>query len=230
MTILVIHRNLRQVTDAARERNGLVLNSMGRRKGQLAFELKYRGRGGNREGAGRPKKPGAGVPHTRRPDLAARHPVHVTARVRDEAARLRSRALCRVILHALGAGRERDGFRLVHFTVQSNHVHLIVEARDAMALARGIQGLAIRIARAVNRALERHGKVFADRYHAHTLRSPTETANAVAYVLGNAHIHAARRGRPIRPDAIDPLSSAANRQLVAQPHTWLLRIGWTLGV
>jgi REP-associated tyrosine transposase len=156
--------------------------------------------------------------------------VHVTARVRDEAARLRSRTLCRVILKALGAGRERDGFRLVHFTVQSNHVHLIVEARDAMALARGIQGLAIRIARAVNRALERHGKVFADRYHAHTLRSPTETANAVAYVLGNAHIHAARRGRPIRPDAIDPLSSAANRQLVAQPHTWLLRIGWTLGL
>jgi len=55
-------------------------------------------------------------------------------------------------------------------------------------------------------------------------------SRAVAYVLGNAHIHAARRGRPIRPDAIDPLSSAANRQLVAQPHTWLLRIGWTLGL
>ena len=195
-----------------------------------AFELKYRGRGGPREGAGRPKEPGAGVPHTRRPELAARHPVHVTARVRDEVARLRSRVLCRLILHALGAGRERDGFRLVHFTVQSNHVHLLVEARDAMALARGIQGLAIRIARAVNRALERHGKVFADRYHAHALRSPTETANAIAYVLGNAQVHAARRGRPIRPDAIDPLGSAANRQFVAEPHTWLLRIGWIRGI
>ena len=207
-----------------------MLISMGRWKRQLAFELKYVGRGGYREGAGRPKKPGAGVPHTQRPDLAARHPVHVTARVRDEAARLRSRALCRLILHALGGGRERDGFRLVHFTVQSNHVHLIVEARDAVALARGIQGIAIRIARAVNRALERTGKVFADRYHAHQLRSPTETANAIAYVLGNAHIHAARRGRPIRPAAIDPLSSAANRELVAEPQTWLLRFGWIRGI
>jgi REP element-mobilizing transposase RayT len=156
--------------------------------------------------------------------------VHVTTRVGDEAAQLRSRALCRLILHAIGAGRMRDGFRLVHFTVQINHLHLIVEARDAIVLARGIQGLSIRIARAVNRALERRGKVFADRYHAHVLRSPTETANAIAYVLGNAHIHAARRGHPIRPDAIDPLSSAANRQLVAEPHTWLLRIGWTLGL
>src|SRR6266481_5774191 len=99
----------RQVTDAIRPENGLVLNSMGRRKKQLAFELKYRGRGGYREGAGRPKKPGAGVPHTRRPELAARHPVHVTARVRDEAARLRSRVLCRLILHALGAGGSATG-------------------------------------------------------------------------------------------------------------------------
>lgn len=192
--------------------------------------MKYRGRGGDRPGAGRPKKPGAGVPHVRRPALASRHPVHVTARVRDEAARLRSRALCRVVLQAIGAARERDGFRIVHFTVQSNHVHLLVEASDANVLARGIQALSIRIARAVNHVLERHGKVFADRYHAHTLRSPTETANAIAYVLGNSHIHAARRGEPIREDAIDPLSSAANRQLVAQPHTWLLRIGWTLGL
>lgn len=97
-----------------------------------------------------------------------------------------------------------------------------------MALGRGIQGLMIRIARAVNRVLERSGKVFADRYHAHQLRSPTETANAIGYVLGNAMIHAARRGRVVDPDTVDFLTSYAHRQLVAQPRTWLLRIGWTL--
>jgi REP element-mobilizing transposase RayT len=203
---------------------------MKRSRGQVAMKFRYRGRGGYREGAGRPKKLGAGVPHVRRPALAARHPVHVTARVRDEAARLRTRQCFRVVASCIGESCARDGFRLVHFTVQSNHLHLIAEARDATALARGIQGLSIRIAKAVNRVLGRRGPVFADRYHAHTLRSPTETANAIAYVLGNTHVHAARRGRPIRPDAIDPLTSAANRQLVAQPHTWLLRIGWTLGL
>ncbi len=208
-----------------------MLFSMAKRKAkQLGFDLKYRGRGGYRPGAGRPKKPGAGVPHVRRPTLAARHPVHVTARVRDEAARLRSRACFRVVASCIGNGCEREGFRLVHFSVQSNHLHLIVEARDAVALARGIQGLSIRVARAVNRVLGRRGKVFADRYHAHQLRSPTEVANAVAYVLGNAMIHAARRGRAVDPDAVDFLTSYGHRQLVAQPHTWLLRIGWTLGL
>jgi putative transposase len=59
--------------------------------------------------------------------------------------------------------RERDGCRVVHFTVQSNHLHVIAEARDAMALARGVQALSIRIARAVNRVLGRRGPVFADR-------------------------------------------------------------------
>lgn len=191
---------------------------------------KYRGRGGYRPGAGRPKKLGAGAPHVARPALASRHPVHVTARVRDEAARLRSRQCFRVVASCIGAMLERDGFRIVHFTVQSNHLHVIVEARDAVALARGMQALLIRIARAVNGVLERRGSVFADRYHMHALRTPTETANAIAYVLGNSHVHAARRGRPIRADAIDPLTSVANRHLVGQPRTWLLRIGWTLGL
>ena len=203
---------------------------MKRSRGQMAMKFRYRGRGGYREGAGRPKKPDAGVPHVTRPALAARHPVHVTTRVRPEVAQLRSRQCFRVVASCIGKVHERDGFRVVHFTVQSNHLHLIAEARDATALARGVQALSIRIARAVNRVLGRRGPVFADRYHAHALRTPTETANAIAYVLGNSHIHAARRGHPIRLDAIDPLSSSANRQLVAQPHTWLLRIGWTLGL
>ena len=154
----------------------------------------------------------------------------MTARVGNEAARLRSRACFRVVASCIGKGCERDSFRLVHFSVQSNHLHLIVEARDAMALARGVQGLSIRIAKAVNRVLDRHGKVFADRYHAHALRSPTEVANAINYVLGNAMIHAKRTGRSVDPDAVDLLTSYGHRQLVAQAHTWLLRIGWTLGI
>jgi hypothetical protein len=89
-----------------------------------------------------------------------------------------------------------------------------------------MQGLGVRIAKALNQVLARRGKVFVDRYHAHVLRSPREVANAVAYVLGNAIIHAARRGERVHPHAIDPMSSAWERHCVAQPHTWLLRWGW----
>src|SRR5437763_8760250 len=73
------------------------------------------------------------------------------------------------------------------------------------------------------------GKVFADRYHAHALKTPTEVANAIAYVLGNSQVHAARKGRAVCRDAVDALSSAANRNYVAEPQTWLLRIGWMWG-
>ena len=78
--------------------------------------------------------------------------------------------------------------------------------------------------------MQRHGEVFADRYHAHALRSPTEAARAIAYVLGNFFIHAARRGEAcVR--GIDPFCSAASQPgaspLAAAPETWLLRIGWT---
>ncbi len=108
--------------------------------------------------------------------------------------------------------------------------HLIVEARDATALARGVQGLSIRIAKAVNKVLKRRGKVFADRYHAHALRTPTEVANAIDYVLGNGRIQAERRGRAVHPEAVDQLTSYTHRQLVAQAQTWLLRIGWMRGL
>jgi len=203
-----------------------MLNSMKRARGQTAMKFSYRGRGGYREGAGRPKKPGAGVPHRPRAPLKARYPVHVTVRVREEVAKLRNRACFRAIARALAAGRERFGFRLVHFSVQANHLHLVAEADDERALARGMQGLSVRVAKALNRVLARSGKVFADRYHAHVLRSPHEVANAVAYVLGNAIIHAARRGERVHPDAIDPMSSGWERQIVVQPRTWLLTWGW----
>jgi len=146
---------------------------------------------------------------------------------------LRSRRAFRQLAAAFADGCNCAGFRLIHFSVQGNHIHLIVEAADADQLARGLQGLAVRIARRLNQMMGRTGKVFADRYHAHILRSPAEVASAVAYVLGNFVVHALRRGDPVSATALDPYSSAfATRTgppLVARPETWLLRIGWRRG-
>ena len=189
--------------------------------------------GGKRSGAGRkPAGATAGVSHKRRPALSRHHPVHVTMRVRQEVWNLRSRRCFRAIARGFARGKQRDGFGLVHFSVQGNHLHLIVEADTAERLARGIQGLAIRLARGLNRVMQRHGDVFADRYHAHALSTPTEVANALAYVLGNFVRHAARRGETISASWIDPYSSAvvsvelAGPPLVVPAQTWLLRVGW----
>jgi REP element-mobilizing transposase RayT len=137
---------------------------------------------------------------------------------------------------------ERERFRLVHNSVQNDHVHMIVEASSARDLACGLKAVAARFARGVNRVFCRAGRVLADRCHVHVLRTPREVRNAIAYVLLNARRHLAKQGR--RPPAIarvDPASSgrwfsgwrlgaatAHDPPSVAAPRTWLLSVGWRM--
>jgi REP element-mobilizing transposase RayT len=132
------------------------------------------------------------------------------------------------VLQAFAAMREFEDFRLVQYSVQSNHLHLICEALDRRELARGIQSLATRIAKRLNALWRRAGKLFADRYHDRILRTPREVRNARAYVLNNSVHHGVHlaHGEP------DPFSSgrwfSSWRGLspVARARTWLLSIGW----
>ncbi len=96
-----------------------------------------------------------------------------------------------------------DAFRVVQFSVQNDHVHLIIEAHDADVLSRGVRGLAIRLARAVNRALHVRGAVWGDRFHARELTSPRAVRNAIVYVLMNAKKHGVRLA-----SGLDAFSSA----------------------
>jgi putative transposase len=138
-----------------------------------------------------------------------------------------------VIRSALSAA-SKDDFRLVHFSVQRDHVHLIIEADGRTALGAGMKGLAIRTALAVNREVERKGAVWGDRYHVHALTTPTETRRALIYVLFNFRKH-----HPGERSQVDPCSSAAwfdgFREMarkasqevpVRAPRTWLARVGW----
>src|SRR5688572_32756059 len=168
------------------------------RQAQFAFP---NGWGGRRKGAG-PKPRGArpGVSHRARAPLAARFPVEVTMRVKPGLPSLRGLREHAALRAAIVAGCERAGFRLVHYSVQSNHLHLIVEGSCRNGLSRGLQGLAIRMARALNRLRRRLGSVLADRYHHRILRSPREVWHALRYVLNNARKHGAWSSRT-RPDA-----------------------------
>src|SRR3954451_12417129 len=171
-------------------------------------ELPLKSWGGARRAAGRkPKAVRKNVPHRpRRP--FRRGALHITTRLRPEVWNLRSHRCFRALRRAFAGGCARFGVHLVHFSVQGNHLHMIVEAPDAESLARAMKGLEVRMARALNRVMRRRGPVFADRYHAHLLRSPREAANAVRYVLENWAVHAERDGQPT-PQGIDPYCSAA---------------------
>src|SRR3981081_2521681 len=155
---------------------------------QRAFA--WRTWGGTRKGAGRKPAHGrAGVPHVERPALPARFPVHAPWRLAPKGWNLRTQRCFRVLERAMYAGAVRFGFRLVHYAVMGNHVHLLVEAPDRRALSRAMKGLGVRIARALNRVMKRSGAVISDRYHAHILKTPSEVKRARNYLSSNARHH-----------------------------------------
>ena len=180
-----------------------------------------------RRRGGRPRKPAAerGVPHVARPAHTRRHPVHVTVRVAFGMPSLRDGKVFPTVRRVLqrAAHQFPQVFRIVEYSVQSNHVHLVIEAADQRELSRGMQGFGIRLAKNLNRRLGRRGSVLSDRYHARTLRTPTQTLNALRYVRQNTHLHRWREGQRTSwsPDACSTALDVARSQL-PEPTCYLL--------
>ena len=149
---------------------------------------------------GRPPGPRPCVPRVPRADVSGRDPLHVTLRVRSDID-LRDFPEHEVLKAAMNAGRMRFGFRLVHYSVQRDHFHLLVEAVNKRALTRGMQGLEIRIAKALNFLRYERGARWLDPYSSSTYFD----------------------GWKDGPPETDPIDADAP---VVGPSTWLLRVGW----
>jgi REP element-mobilizing transposase RayT len=201
-------------------------------------EMVFRRHGGARRGSGPKKRHRHDISHHARPALDERHPLHVMLRVRRDAPGLRQRHLYHAIRAALrqSAGDPDRGFRVVHMSIQSSHLHLIAEADSAGALSKGMQGLAISAAKRINNALGRHGALFEHRYKAVPLASLTQLRACVLYVVNNWRKHGEDRGYtgavdwystgpqlwPISgpvPEGYAPLPTSP-------PRTWALQAGW----
>jgi putative transposase len=175
--------------------------------------------GGQRAGAGRKRRPGREglVPRTARPRHDPRNPVHVTKRAAG-APDLRAQVPFRAIQTFLGRLSRRETIRVLHFSIQRDHIHLIVEASGGDELARGMQGISSGIARAVNRAVGRRGPLWRDRYHRHDLTTPRMVRNCIVYVLMNFRKHAPE-------DAIASLHELDSRSSAAWFDGWDPRAG-----
>ena len=189
----------------------------------------------------KPKGGVAGVSHRQREALASRFPVHVTVKLGKGLPRLRRKQERKVLIAAFAAGCDRMGFRLCHYSILNDQLHFLVEANDRNALSRGLQGLLIRVAKALNKLWGRRGKVFADRYHDRILKTPREVRNAIRYVLANGKKHA-RQGRVRVSAPVDVFTSAPwfdgfretvrfrNLEVTVRPvadsRTWMLTKGW----
>ena len=170
---------------------------------------KHHGRGGPREGAGRPRTRKHVSYRGTRPKFKKRVPIHLTLRIRDDFPSLRGKRFMAEVRPSLRAACERDGFRLLHYSFQRDHVHMIVEADNEGALGRGMKSIGARIARAANRVFETKGRVFSGSYHTHFLNSPREVFYAIRYVLLNVRKHELQRhGVLPREVWLDAASSA----------------------
>ena len=221
---------------------------------QLDLDLKRRGtRAPAMKRRGRPKKARAvgervPAPHVKREAFVKGRALHVTLRTLKVAKNLRRMDAYQAVRLAARVVLARSAFRLVHFSIQSNHIHLIVEADSQRELANGVRAFSISVAKSLNAKLGRpRGTVFADRYHARTLMNPTAARNAIRYVLNNWLHH--RDGDHAPATAVDPYSSGASflgwkelagtqqferpdgfeRVSTAAPVLWLTREGWRRG-
>ena len=219
------------------------------KRGQV--EMVFRTHGGKRRGAGRkPKGKRSSERHKARPEHNPRHPVHVTIRIVGNVNGLRRRDTYLALREATIVTAKRGDFRIVHMSVQHDHVHLIAEADSKQALSKGIQGFSISAARQINNAItarggnRRTGKVISDRFHAQPLTTPRAVRNTIAYVLSNWRHHGEDRVHFAQTWKVDPFSSGAlfagwkelegspifwplpstyQPLIVFRPRTWLLR-------
>ncbi|AKU97764.1 hypothetical protein AKJ09_04428 [Labilithrix luteola] len=186
-----------------------------------------------------------------RPDLDKNHPVHVVLRAKSGIGSFRRQSVFEAIRKRIEAAT-RDGFQIIHFIVQENHIHLIVEAMDRKRLWRGVQHLASRLAWAINRLVRRHGSLWRGRYTRRDLTSLRQVRNALVYVLMNIRKHAVgEKSQFLASISLDPYSSAAwfegwdpragpmlgelwstlirrdwHERPVRAPRTWFARTGW----
>ncbi|MBL8897379.1 MAG: transposase [Planctomycetes bacterium] len=211
---------------------------MYRKSQQLEFD--FRQHGGKRKGAGRkPTNAEAGMPHRQRSKKKRGEPLHITVRLGDGLPSLRRGGALKVVLAALSASSDRYGMKIVHYSIQKDHLHLLVEAEDRECVARGMNALLSPLARALNKLWSRNGKVFPERYHDEVITTPTQARNALRYVLQNGKKHGV-----VLPSSIDLCSSAPVFDgwktgpsiasipsapvvaVVAPASTWLLSTGW----
>ena len=182
------------------------------------------------------------MPHETRAKVDPRYPLQVTIRAAPGLPSLRSPRVFGVLRRAIGRASV-DRFRVIHFSIQQDHGHFIVEGDEARRARGGMHGLAIRLALAVNRALGRKGQVVGDRYHVRPLTTPRQMRTSMVYVLLNFRKHLRA------PPGIDPRSSgphfsgwhgqaqldsanvapaaaALGPAATVEPTTWMASIGW----
>lgn len=214
---------------------------------QLEFK-KVKGWGGKRKGAGRPNRSGE-VSHRKREKIDLTKPVHITLHLEKKTANLRNSEILVEFRKAIIAAKP-FGLSVLHYSLQKNHLHMIVEAPKTDALGRGMKSFGSRFAKAIRKIIGGNGRIFAGRFHAHVLKTPTEMRRALAYVLLNYSKHTKLIehiddyssgyafqhwreliGHRVKGVMADQLRGRYRSEWpeLSPPQSWMARIGWQRG-
>ncbi len=174
----------------------------------------YRGnRGGRRPYCGRKRIHSKGVAHRTREKVSDRTPMHINFKYRTQ---IKTKFCLRLLKRAILNAR-RHGLRVNHYSLQSNHIHLIVEAETNQILTKGMRSLTVTFAKGLQQ-----GKIQVERYHLHVLRAVREIKNAILYVLFNQQKH--EKGKFSRIDEYSSLLSTDYAMKLIQNFAWKEKI------
>lgn len=173
----------------------------------------YKGtHGGRRPNSGRPRIHSKGVSHNKRDKITPHIPCHINFKYRTF---IRTEILLEHFILAMMKS-QRHGFRIIQFSMQSNHVHLIVEAQNNQILEKGMRSLTNSFAKRLSKTKRLNGTIQMERYHLHLLRTPTEVQNAIDYVIHNHEHHTGIHKE-------DRFSSQVQSFFLDNGKSWLLR-------
>lgn len=173
-------------------------------KRQLELTLDNGKWGGRRKGAGKKRIHSAGVAHTKREKITSREPLHVNFKL---TVTIKNENGLRAIKKSLENARKY--FHILHYSLQWNHIHLIIEATDNEALFRGMRSFTNTFVKCMGK-----GSIQKERYHLHVLRSVKETKNAFRYVIFNEAHHS--RKKVVTADAYSSLHQLNLKELAKQ--------------
>lgn len=151
-----------------------------RRKTQLNFL--------NRKRAGRPPIHHPAIRHTKRPKFFQTRSLHLTIKVRENKADIQNKKILLRLNRAIQLAR-KQGLKIIHFALEFNHVHLLVEAGNHQILHRGMQALGISLAKGINKMKQKKGAVYKHRYHFRQITCARELKNVIHYILSNCKKH-----------------------------------------
>ncbi|MGZ3787001.1 MAG: transposase [Bacteriovorax sp.] len=129
-----------------------------------------------------------GIRHTSRPFLKKPSSLHLTVKIKKNKAEMKNKSVFSLLKRAILNAR-RQGLKVIHYSLEYDHVHLLIEAENNHILGKGMQAFGGTFSKAINRMRKLKGGVYKHRYHFRKISSARELKNVMNYIFTNGLKH-----------------------------------------